>query len=305
VGIQRQDRTVVRGLFFVLGGLAFWAVAPACRKSEFSGPVVAQVGDTKITMEELKARLQEAPAAYQQYVASAEGRRQFLNLLIREKILLAQAKAMGIPRDPTYKEAIAKFKEGWARRLKEYQETLQIESALRRLRSKDLAVSDTEVENYYNEHSNEYQKPVEIMVSHILLSTPEDAETALARLKSGESFESVARAMSKDPATAVHGGKLSPMQRGNFVPEFEDAAFALKVGQTSGVVKTQFGFHIIRKLGERRLPPKSLADAKEDIRSVLERDKFNQWVTAKQSALGVQINDQALSQLSVEETPKQ
>jgi parvulin-like peptidyl-prolyl isomerase len=300
-----MNRTVVRGLFFVLGGVAFWAAAPACRKSESSGPVVARVGNYTITLGELRTRLQEAPAAYQQYVASADGRRQFLNLLIREKILLAQAQALGISREPAYKEAVSKFKGEWSRRLKEYEETLQVESTLRRLRSKDLAVSDAEVENYYNEHLSDYQKPVEILASHILLSTPQDAETALSRLKSGDSFESVARAMSKDPETAAHGGRLRPMQRGNFVPEFEDAAFKLKVGQISGIVKTQFGFHIIRKLGEKRLEPKSLADAKEEIRSRLERDKFNQWVEAKQSVLGVQVNDQAMSALSVEDSPKQ
>jgi parvulin-like peptidyl-prolyl isomerase len=297
--------TVVRGLFFVLGGLAFWAAAPACRKAESSGPVVAQVGNYAITLGDLKSRLQEAPAAYQQYVASEDGRRQFLNLLIREKVLLAEAKTLGIPREPSYKEAIAKFKGEWGRRLKEYEETLQVESALRRLRTKDLAATDTDVENYYNEHLSEYQKPVEVLASHILLNTPQDAEAALAHLRAGEPFEKVARTMSKDPATAVRGGKLSPIQRGTLVPEFEDAAFQLKVGETSGIVKTQFGFHIIRKLAEKRLAPRSLADAKEEIRAKLERDKFNQWVTAKQAALGVKVNDQVISQLSVEGSPKQ
>jgi peptidyl-prolyl cis-trans isomerase C len=297
--------TVVRGLFFVLGGLAFWTITPACRKSETTGPVVAQVGDFKITLGELKSRLREAPSAYQQYVASADGRRQFLNLLIREKILLAQAQAFGISREPAYKEAVAKFKGDWARRLKEYEETLQIESTLRRLRAKDLAVTDRDVEAYYNNHLADYQKPMEITASHILLDTPQDADKALARLKAGESFESVASAMSKDPATAVHGGKLNPFQRGSLVPEFEDAVFPLKIGQTSGIVKTQFGFHIIRKLGEKRLAPKPLADVREEIRSRLERDKFNQWVTSKQSALGVQVNDQAMSLLSAEESSKQ
>jgi parvulin-like peptidyl-prolyl isomerase len=126
----------------------------------------------------------------------------------------------------------------------------------------------------------------------------------LARLKAGESFEKVARSVSKDPATAVRGGKLNPIRRGMLVPEFEDAAFALKVGGLSGIVKTQFGFHIIKKSAERQLPPRSLADAKEEIRSKLERDKFNAWVTARQAALGVKVNEQAVAPLSTEESPK-
>ena len=59
--------------------------------------------------------------------------------------------------------------------------------------------------------------------------------------------------MSKDPATAVRGGKLAPFRRGTLVPEFEDAAFALKTGEVSGIVKSQFGFHIIKKLGEKAI----------------------------------------------------
>ena len=297
--------TVLRGLFFVLAGLAFWTVVPACRKAGSSGPVVAQVGSYTITLDDLKSRLQEAPAAYQQYVASEDGRRQFLNLLIREKVLLSEAKSLGIPQEPSYKAAVAKFKVEWTRRLKDYEETLQVESTLRRLRTKDLAATDADVEKYYTEHLSEYRSPVEVAVSHILVNSPQEAEAALARLKAGESFEKVTRAMSKDPATAVRGGKLTPFRRGALVPEFEDAAFPLKVGETSGIVKTQFGFHIIKKLSEKHLAPQSLADVKEEIRSKLERDKFNQWVTTRQSALGVKVNDQAMSLLSAEEPPKQ
>jgi hypothetical protein len=153
---------------------------------------VAQVGAYKITAEDLKTRLLETPAAYQQYVASAEGRRQFLDLLIREKVLLAEAKTLGIPQDPAYLQAVAKFKTTWKRQLQNYQETLQVDSALRRLRSKDLAVSDTEIDRYYANHQTEYTNPVELSVSHILLSSEADAETALGRLKAGDPFDRVA-----------------------------------------------------------------------------------------------------------------
>jgi foldase protein PrsA len=167
-----------------------------------------------------------------------------------------------------------------------------------------LAATDTEVDTYYNDHRAEYDNPVEINVSHILLSTEQDAQTALARLHSGESFERVAKEISKDPGTAIRGGKLAPLHRGMLVPEFEDAAFKLKVGEISGIVKTQFGFHIIRKLGEKQLPARSAADAKDEIRAKLEREKFDQWVSAKQALLGVTVDEQAMSHLSLEEPRK-
>jgi parvulin-like peptidyl-prolyl isomerase len=110
--------------------------------------------------------------------------------------------------------------------------------------------------------------------------------------------------MSKDPASAVHGGRMPPFKRGSLVPEFEEAAFRLKTGEISGIVKSQFGFHIIKKLGEKQLPTPSAVDIKEEIRTKLERDKFNQWVSAKQAVLGVKVDNQAMAQLSLEEPPK-
>ncbi len=293
-----MKQTVIRGLFFVLAGLGF----AACERAQ--GPAVARVGSYAITAEDIKSRLSETPAAYRQYAASAEGRRQFLNLLIRERILLAEAKDLGIPKDPAYQKSVAVYKEGWKRRLKDYEDTLQVESALRRLRTKELAATDTEVDKYYDDHRAEFDKPIEITVSHILLSSEQDAQAALERLRSGEPFDRVAKEMSKDPATAVRGGKLAPFHRGTLVPEFEEAAFKLKVGGMSGIVKTPLGFHIIRKLAETQLAPRSAADAKDEIRAKLERDKFDQWVSAKQALLGVTVDEQAMSRLSLEEPAK-
>jgi parvulin-like peptidyl-prolyl isomerase len=294
-----MKQTVISGLFFVLAGMSL----STCQRSP-QGPVVARVGTTPITLEDLKARLAETPAAYRQYAASPDGRRQFLNLLIREKILLVEAKKLGIPQDPAYQQAVAKFKAEWKRRLQDYQDTLQVESALRRLRTKDLAATDTEVDKYYEEHRADYEHPIEITTSHILLSSEADAQRALDRLKDGEPFERVAKDMSKDPATAVRGGKLAPFRRGTLVPEFEDTAFKLKVGEISGIVKSQFGFHIIRKLGEKQVPARAAAEVKDEIRAKLERDKFDHWVDAKQAIMGVTVDDQAMSRLPLEEPAK-
>jgi peptidyl-prolyl cis-trans isomerase C len=294
-----MKQTVMRGLFFVLAGMSL----STCQRAP-QGPVVARVGSYSITLDDLKARLRETPAAYRQYAVSPDGRRKFLDLLIREKILLAEAKTLGIPQDPAYQQAVAKFKDEWKRRLAEYQDTLQVESALRRLRTKDLAATDTEVDKYYADHRDDYEHPIEVTASHILLASEADAQRALDRVKGGEPFERVAKEMSKDPATAVRGGKLAPFRRGTLVPEFEDAAFKLKEGEISGIVKSQFGFHIIRKLGEKQVPARPVAEIKDEIRAKLERDKFDQWVAAKQAILGVSVDEQAMSNLSLEESAK-
>lgn len=279
------------------GGLIFLAALglAACGRSR--GPAIAQVGGESITIEDLQNRLRETPAAYQQYVASEQGRRQFVNLLVREKVVLLEARKSGLSGDPAYQKSVADFKEEWKRRVKDYEESLLVESYLRKLRSRDLAVTDAEVRQYYNDHRADYDKPVQIQASHILLNSEPDAEQALARLKKGEPFEAVARAMSKDPATASQGGKLSAFHKGMLPPEFEEAAFKLKVGEISSPVKTQFGYHIIKKTGQTLLAPRPFAAAQEEIRAQLEREKFDRWVSAKQAALGVRIDEQAIAAL--------
>src|SRR5947207_12603996 len=99
---------------------------------------------------------------------------------------------------------------------------------LTRLRAQDIALTDAEIRRYYDDHAEDFAHPVEVQASHILVNSPDDAEKVLARLKSGESFEALARTVSMDPPTAARGGKLSPFTKGSLMPEFEKAVFSLK-----------------------------------------------------------------------------
>lgn len=284
------NRSVFRGLFFVLGGL----ILSACSKTS-QGPTVAKVGGASITLEDFRTRLQDTPPDYQHYTMSPEGRRQFLNLLIREKVLLVEAQKAGMQHDDAYQKQLAQFKEAWEQKLKDYQDSLLVESYLKKLRTKELSVSDADVQQYYNDHKADYDKPLQIQVSHILVNSPEEAQQVLDRLHKGESFEVIAREISKDPASAAQGGKLAPFHKGQLPAEFEDAAFKLPKGQISGIVKSSFGYHIIKKTGEKVLPAQSFDEAKDEIRGRLERDKFDHWVSAMQLELGVQVDDKVLA----------
>ena len=287
-----MNRYCLRGLFFI----ALSGVFCACQKAS-QGPTIAKVGSLSIPLTDLQVRMSDTPPAYQSYLASPEGRKQFLGLMIREKVLLIEAKKAGVNKDPAYQQAVDQFKQQSARRLTDFQESLMVQSYLRKLRSQDIAVNDAEVAQYYKARETDFTQPREIQASHILLSSAQEADIALARLKKGEAFEKVAREMSRDTATAKAGGKLSPFQKGSLPAEFEDAAFKLKNGEISGVVKSSFGYHIIKKTGEKTLHPISYESAKEEIRARLERQKFDQWVAAKQAALGVQIDEKLMADL--------
>jgi parvulin-like peptidyl-prolyl isomerase len=87
-----------------------------------------------------------------------------------------------------------------------------------------------------------------VRCAHILLRTEKEAQAVLERLRTGEAFAKVAKDVSTCPS-GKRGGDLGRFGRGAMVKEFEDAAFALKTGDLSPVVQTQFGYHIIKRLG--------------------------------------------------------
>ena len=106
-----------------------------------------------------------------------------------------------------------------------------------------VEISDQKAQNYYGQNSDSL---VEVKASHILLGTEEDAARVLQRLQNGEDFPTVAMLESLDSESAVRGGDLGYFSRGYYsIAEFEDEAFSLEVGEVSGIVKTEVGYHII------------------------------------------------------------
>lgn len=149
-------------------------------------------------------------------------------------------------------------------------------------------VTPQDVQQYYAQHQKDYQVPEEVKVRHILIAVPHDAsaqvdaaakakaEDILKQLKAGADFATLAKKDSDDPGSKAQGGQLGFIQRGATVPAFENAAFALKPGQLSGVVKTQFGYHIILCEAKQEAHTKPLDEVKADILATLTRQKEQQ-----------------------------
>ena len=261
------------------------------------GQAVADIGKSKITLKTLEERIMDAPAAYQSYLTTNAGRKQFLDLLVRERIVVETAKKAGVNKQDEYKKAIGDFKKDQARKFKEYQESLLMELYVRELHDRELNASDKEIEAYYNEHKEEFAKPLEVTALHVLVPTRQEAESVLARINAGENFAKVAKEVSTDPISASRGGEIGPFRRGDLVPEFEKAVFPLKVGQVSGIVETQFGFHVIKKIRQKALPARSLEEAKYEIKKLLEKNKFDTWLENAKTKLNVKVNYELLSKL--------
>jgi peptidyl-prolyl cis-trans isomerase SurA len=153
----------------------------------------------------------------------------------------------------------------------------------------------------------------EIEVSHILArfpeSNPKDTASAYAKivsvrdsLRRGIDFKELAMRNSEDPSSANNGGDLGWVGRRRFVPEFEMAAFSMKVGETSDIVRTNFGYHIIRITGER--PVKSFDDSRQELKEIYRRygyDEDNaQFVKSIDQKYNIAINQQTIEAMAAE-----
>jgi peptidyl-prolyl cis-trans isomerase D len=141
-------------------------------------------------------------------------------------------------------------------------------------------VSDDQLKAQYQQDIQQYQVPNRVHVQHILLMTvgKTDAEVQEIRLKAedvlkqakkGAKFDDLAKKYSEDPGTKDKGGDLSWITQGQTVPEFEHAAFTLPKGSISDLVKTQYGFHIIKVLDKETAHTKPFDEVKDSIRAPL------------------------------------
>jgi peptidyl-prolyl cis-trans isomerase D len=153
-----------------------------------------------------------------------------------------------------------------------------------------VQVTHDELQAYYNQHRDQYRTAEQAKVSHILIKTPlpgpdgkvddkgvaeaqHRAEDLLKQLKAGAKFEDLARKYSEDPGSAKEGGSLGWIGRGRTVPEFEKAAFSLPRGQISDLVKSSYGFHIIRVDDRQDAHMKTLDEVKGEIEPILKQQK--------------------------------
>lgn len=135
--------------------------------------------------------------------------------------------------------------------------------------TEDIEISDEEIETYYE------RMQMEVEARHILVEDEETAQEVIEKLEDGEDFAELAEEYSTDTASAGEGGDVGAFSVGAMVPEFEDAAFSLEVGERSEPIQSGFGYHIIEVLDKNELDEDigTLEDNKEDIRrSILERE---------------------------------
>jgi len=174
-------------------------------------------------------------------------------------------------------------------------------------------VTDDELKAVYQQNIQQYQVPNRVHAEHILLMTvgktdaevaevKKKAEDVLAQAKKkGASFEELAKKYSEDPGSKTKGGDLGWVVQGQMVPEFEKATFSLNKGETSDLIKTQYGFHIIKVLDKETAHTKPFDEVKDSLRPQFLLNKVDQQAarTADQMSADIrQSNKTTLDQLA-------
>jgi len=136
-----------------------------------------------------------------------------------------------------------------------------------------VVVPAADIEREYNNNSEQYTTPEQVRASHVLLKTEgkddaavkAKADDLLKQAKAGADFAELAKKHSEDEASAKNGGDLDYFGRGRMVPEFDQVVFAMQPGTTSDVVKTQYGYHIIRLVDKKNATTRTLADVRQQL----------------------------------------
>src|SRR6185436_7637270 len=144
-----------------------------------------------------------------------------------------------------------------------------------------IQVSPADVQRSYEDNQQQYSTPEQVRASHILLKTEgkddaavkKQAEDLLAKVKAGADFAQLATKFSEDDVSKTKGGDLDFFPKGQMVPEFDQAAFAMKPGEISDLVKTQYGYHIIKVSEKRAASTKSLDEVRAQIEDQLKWER--------------------------------
>ncbi len=217
--------------------------------------ILARVGTLTVTEKEVDEFIAELGARGNSY-NNPNGRKAILEQVIASKLLLLDARHNLYETEPQFKEELARLRE-----------SLLINYAGQKVLSA-VKVSDDDVRAYYEENKEKFVQGETVNADHILVDSEEKALEVLGKIRSGEiDFGDAAKEYSSCPSRE-RGGNLGDFSRGQMVPEFDSAVFAMNEGEISEPVKTQFGYHLIKfnsKTESAVMPYEEIAGELRDV----------------------------------------
>ncbi len=225
------------------------------------GVVLAEVNGVSITDADFYKELESLPPQLKPMTETPEGKKEMLDTMVVRELIMQQAQKDGIDKS----QAVAA-------KLEELKKRVIVEAYLRKKVEESANVSDAELQEFYKKNLDKFKSGDQIRASHILMKSEAEAKEVEKQLKGGAKFEELAKSHSIDGA-AAKGGDLGWFGKGSMLPDFEKVAFGLKEGETSGIVKTRFGYHLIKVTGKRPAGVRSFDEVKDQIKAAIVPEK--------------------------------
>mgnify|MGYP003585983244 FL=1 len=277
------------------GGLAALVMVLSAPVVYAAEAVLMDGGQVTITEQDMHADALRMPLEMRERVlARPDQVAQIASNLYVRRSLAQQADAAGLASNPETKAALQIARDK------------VLSDALLAKIDKDNALPDAKLEGLarsnYNANPDRFKVAEQVQVRHILIASPDDAGRAkaaqvLVDLQGGADFAALAKEYSADPGSAAKGGELGFFAKGAMVPEFEEAAFALKKkGELSGLVKTKFGYHILQLEARRPAGVRSFEEVRDDLikgaRATVQQEA--RALAAQKAQQGVTVHKEAV-----------
>lgn len=224
--------------------------------------ILATVNGKEITENDLNMAMTRFPQENQAFFATEQGKAQLLEQLISFELVSKYAADEKLNETEEYKEQLEILKKD-----------LLIQAGVKKVLDA-VTITEEEVKDFYDNNQGMFKGEASVRAKHILVDSEEKAKEVKSAIDGGVSFEEAAQEHSSCPSSS-QGGDLGFFTRGRMVPEFEEAAFELAVGEVSEPVKTQFGYHLIKVEEKTPEVAKSFDEVKDQLKVNLLSQKQN------------------------------
>lgn len=225
------------------------------------GQTLAEVNGGIITTADFKKEVETLPPYLKPMAETPEGKKELMDTMIIREIIMQQAQKDGLDKSQEVTD-----------KLQELKKRIIVEAFLKKKVEAQASLTDADLQKFYDQNKEKLKTGEQVRASHILVKSEAEAQDILGQLKKGANFEQLAAKYSID-AAKTKGGDLGWFSKGSMIPDFEKVAFSMKVGELSGIVKTQFGYHIIKLTGKRPAGIPPFDDVKEQIKAKLLPEK--------------------------------